>query len=62
MRQCAGYHQWCSAVGDNMPVYCTITAQDLPPMTMWFHQRIDEIVLGLQWIPRTKGGDPVAAV
>ena len=56
MADCAEYHAFCAATTPDMGVYCAYASGDIPPMTMWFHQRLEEVVLALGWITRTPGG------
>jgi copper transporter 1 len=56
MAQCASYQNWCNAAGVDASYYCDAGSLDLlPPMQMYFHQRIDDIVLFRSWIPRSGG-------
>jgi copper transporter 1 len=55
MAECAAYHLWCAATQPDMRAYCEPSADALPPMTMWFHQRVEEVVLCLGWVTRTPG-------
>jgi copper transporter 1 len=56
MSQCATYQTWCSAASVDASYFCDAGSADLlPPMQMYFHQRLDDIVLFRSWIPRSGG-------
>jgi hypothetical protein len=67
MRQCAALDAMCAAerrragggnsdnTSDNSPIreLCGGQRDSLPPMQMWFHQRVSEVLLWRSWVPRT---------
>lgn len=57
MSACAGYNSFCSATADTFGGYCGPLATDvfLPPMKMYFHQRLDELILWRTWRPASNG-------
>ncbi len=55
MSQCSIYDSWCAAAGADLGPYCTMTNDQLPPMSMWLHQRLAEVVLSVDWVTRTPG-------
>ncbi|MEW5300859.1 MAG: hypothetical protein WDW36_003758 [Sanguina aurantia] len=57
MRECAEYQSWCEAVGPDFKYYCDSsgTGRFLPSMLMYFHSRIEEVVLWRSWLPKTAG-------
>ncbi|MEW5313678.1 MAG: hypothetical protein WDW38_005223 [Sanguina aurantia] len=48
---------WCEAVGPDFKYYCDSsgTGRFLPSMLMYFHSRIEEVVLWRSWLPKTAG-------
>ena len=64
MRQCGAFDAMCAASSSSasssssgsspiMRSLCGGQPNALPPMTMWFHQRIPEVLLWRGWVPRT---------
>ena len=59
MSACNTLYTMCSSnsVSEAFPDICQSSAatEGIPPMTMWFHQRVQEVILFVEWIPRTTG-------
>ncbi len=65
MANCTAFYKMCSTK-DAQSAFPTICdngqggsggggsdPEYIPPMTMWFHQRVQEVILFVEWIPRT---------
>lgn len=57
MSECDPFYAMCEGdAGAFYPDVCNTGeggAGYTPPMTMWFHQRVQEVILFRQWIPRS---------
>lgn len=68
MDGCQPFLDWCDAAtawaggrtaGGDLSGFCPAGAlgglSRIPPMLMYFHQRTEEVLLWVEWIPKTNG-------
>lgn len=55
MQQCSTFYSFCAATNNEIPICSHAYAHYLPSMKMYFHQRVDEIILWRAWIPKSNG-------
>ena len=55
MAQCADFTRMCSAGSDTFKQLCGTDGTSLPPMKMWMHAGINDILLFKEWVPQNGG-------
>lgn len=56
MSDCQPFYSMCSGQAQqDLPELCgnSTNSQSIPPMTMWYHQRVEEVILWKEWVPRS---------